>query len=451
MPSLKENKMWNLFDNLPPISRRNFLIISLKGLAFAFLSRLGSFVLAEPERKFTGKARSVIQIWMWGGPSHLDTFDPKPEAGRDYCGPLDAPIPTSVEGIRISQLLPLLAKQADKYSIIRSLTHGLNSHETAAYRMQTGRLPGGSLVYPGLGAVVSLFKGYDHGYRQPIPPYIVLTSPQGRFSESGFLGPKYQPLVTGGDPSKDPFVVEGFILPGVSQERQTQRRQLLNSLDTLSKLYPQHPLLQKMEAATNSAYESILGEASQIFDLQQEKPEIRESYGRTWFGQCCLMARRLVEKGVPYITINYQGWDTHKRHFETIQRMMPDLDKGMSTLLAELAEKGLLERTVVWWAGEFGRTPRIQWEPPWYGGRGHYGQCFTVVVAGGGFKGGQVVGSSSRTGEEVKERPVYPEDLLGSIYQLLGIDPDGPLPNPRNLDVPVMLPPKAGRLHEIMG
>ena len=146
------------------------------------------------------KAKSVIQIWMWGGPSHLDTFDPKPDAGYDYCGPLDKVIDTNVEGIQINAELPLLAQQADKYSIIRSMTHGINSHETASYMVQTGHKPG-RLVYPCVGAVVSLFKGYDHGYKGIVPPYIVLTQPQGRFSEAGFLGPRYKPFATGGDPN----------------------------------------------------------------------------------------------------------------------------------------------------------------------------------------------------------------------------------------------------------
>ncbi len=155
------------------------------------------------------KAKSVIQIWMWGGPSQLDTFDPKPAAGYDYCGPLDKPIPTNVDGIMIGELLPLLAKQADKYSIIRSMTHGINAHETASYMVQTGRPPGGRDVYPSVGAVVSLFKGYNAGYTGLIPPYIVLTQPQGRFSEAGFLGTRYKPFATGGDPAQARFAVEG--------------------------------------------------------------------------------------------------------------------------------------------------------------------------------------------------------------------------------------------------
>ena len=159
-----------------------------------------------------------------------------------------------------------------------------------------------------------------------------------------------------------------------------------------------------------------------MFDLSQEKDELRDRYGTNTFGQSCLMARRLVEKGVPYITINYKGWDTHKQHFQAMRRKLPEMDKGLATLLQDLTERGLLDSTIVWWSGEFGRTPKVQWEAPWNGGRGHYGKVFSAVVAGGGFKGGQVVGASDARGEEVKDRPVYPVDLIGSMYELLGID-----------------------------
>ena len=188
--------------------------------------------------KKKAKAKAVIQVWLWGGPSHLDTFDPKPEAGYDYCGPLIRPIATNVPGIRIGELLPMLAKQADKYSIIRSMTHGINAHETAAYMVQTGRLPGDRQVYPGVGAVVSLFRGYDAGYKGLVPPYIVMTELQGRFSEAGFLGLRYKPFATGGDPAQPRFVVEGVVAPGISDQRQHQRRELLASLNTLAQAMP---------------------------------------------------------------------------------------------------------------------------------------------------------------------------------------------------------------------
>ena len=431
------------------ISRREALRRGLVGAAG--LALIDSFGLRSRAASLKPKAKSVIQIWMWGGPSHLDTFDPKPDAGYDYCGPFDKAIPTNVDGIQISAQLPLLAKQADKYSIIRSMTHGINAHETASYLVQTGRKPG-RLVYPCVGAVVSLFKGVDHGYKGLVPPYIVLTQPQGRFSEAGFLGPRYKPFATGGDPRQTPFVVEGIIARGISDQRQRSRRGLLHSLDSLGKACPDNPHFKQLDRCEENAYDLMFGDARKLFDLTEEKEEIRERYGLNTFGQSCLMARRLVEHGVPYVTINYRGWDTHKQHFETMRRKLPELDAGFSTLLQDLSDHGLLDSTIIWWSGEFGRGPKVQWNPPWNGGRSHYGKCFTAVVAGGGFKGGHVVGASSEKGTDVAKRPVYPQDLIGSMYELLGIDPEGPLPNPRGLQVKVMPASEggAGRLKEIV-
>lgn len=440
-----------------PLSRREALRRGLAGAAGLWLGgRLGpaTWAAGQPARS-PAKARAVIQIWMWGGPSHLDTFDPKPDAGNDYCGPLNHPIPTNVDGIMIGELLPLLAKQADKYAILRSMTHGINSHETAAYMVQTGRPPGGRLVYPSVGAVVSLFKGRGAGYTGLIPPYIVLTKPQGRFSEAGFLGSRYKPFATGGDPGKTPFIVEGVVAQGISDQRQGDRRGLLHRLNALGQVLKDHPVVAALDQAEDQAYDLILGEGAKVFDLAQEKTELREAYGLNTFGQSCLMARRLVERGVPHVTINSEGWDTHKQHFQTMRSRLPQMDRGMATLLQDLADRGLLDSTIVWWSGEFGRTPKIQWEPPWSGGRGHYGKVFSAVLAGGGFKGGRAVGASDDRGEEVKERPIYPVDVIAGILELLGIDPDAKLPNPEGLDVRVA-PTAAegvqtgGRLKEIL-
>ena len=415
---------------------------------------VGSIGGAVAQSQAKPHAKAVIQIWMWGGPSQLDTFDPKPNAGYDCCGPLSKPIPTNVEGMQIGELLPQLAKQADKYSIIRSMTHGINSHETAAYLMQTGHSPGVGLVYPSLGAIVSLFKGYDHGYTGLIPPYVVLTESQGRFAEEGFLGPRYKPFATGGDPSQKEFTVEGVVAAGISDQRQNDRRELLHELDSLGHAIPGNPTFTSLDKCEAKAYELILGDTRKVFDLSEEPDAVRDNYGRNWFGQSCLMARRLVEHGVPYITINYKGWDTHKQHFQIMSRKLPEMDQGMAALLQDLSDRGLLDTTIVWWGGEFGRTPKVQWEAPWNGGRSHFGDCFSVVLAGGGFKGGQVVGVSDATGSQVLERPVHPQDLLGSMLELLGIDPDGPLPNDRGLNIKVMPSednkPGLGRLKEIM-
>jgi uncharacterized protein (DUF1501 family) len=199
---------------------------------------------------------------------------------------------------------------------------------------------------------------------------------------------------------------------------------------------------ERFDAGETQAYDLILGDAGKLFDLTTESDAMRARYGRNTLGQSCLMARRLIERGVPYVTINSQGWDTHKQHFETMRRKLPELDRGLSTLIADLEDRGLLESTILWCGGEFGRTPKIQWEAPWNGGRGHYGHCFSTLLAGGGFKSGRIVGASDDTGARVVERPVTPTDLLASIYTLLGIDPAGPLPNSRGLEVSVL--PVAG-------
>jgi hypothetical protein len=300
-----------------------------------------------------------------------------------------------------------------------------------------------------------LFKGYEAGYSGLVPPYIVLTEPQGRFSEAGFLGNRYKPFATGGDPAQTRFAVEGVVAQGVTDQQQKDRRELLNKLNTFERNVQDNASIKLLAKSEDQAYDLILGDAGKLFDLAQEKDEMRERYGRNKFGQSCLMARRLVEKGVPYVTINYNGWDTHKQNFQTMRRKLPELDKGMAALLADLSERGLLDSTIIWWSGEFGRTPKILWEEPWNGGRGHYGQVFSAVVAGGGFKGGQVVGSSDAKGEKVKDRPVYPVDLIGSMYELLGIDANSKLPHPQGLAAQVMPPAEAGvtmggRLKEIM-
>ena len=443
----------NLPEWTSALSRRQVLIRGACGAAGLLAARwpaLGAAAAGPATAPVKGKARSVIQIWMWGGPSHLDTFDPKPDAGYDYCGPFNKPIATNIDGMQINQLLPLLAKQADKYSIVRSMSHGINGHETASYIAQTGRVAGDGTVYPSVGAVVSLFKGYDAGYRGLIPPYIVLTELQGRFSECGFLGSRCKPFATGGDPAQPRFNVEGVIAPGISDQRQRDRRELLHELDTLGQAMKGDEQLALSDASEQQAYDLILGDAGKVFDLSQEKEELRERYGRNTFGQSCLMARRLVERGVPYITLNYKGWDTHKQHFQIMQRKLPELDRALATLLTDLSERGLLESTIVWCCGEFGRTPKVLWEPPWNGGRGHYGQVFSSLVAGGGFAGGHVVGASDARGEAVKDRPVVPGDLIASMYALLGIDPHATLPHPQGRIVPVTPQPSQGKTLKLL-
>jgi hypothetical protein len=390
-----------------------------------------------PSRK-PARAQAVIQVWLAGGPPHTDTFDPKPESGTDYTGPFQTTSATNVPGIQIGQMLPELAQIADKYSLVRSMTHGVNGHETASYLTQTGRMPG-RLVYPAAGAVVTAFKGFpdeqsseqgSESEESLIPPYIVLTSPQGRFSEAGFLGIKYKPFATGGDPNAARFAVEGIISPDLSDEQQEHRRQMLSELNALGRVIGDQDALASAARSRQRAYDLILGDAGAVFDLGRETDNLRERYGRTRFGQSCLAARRLIEGGAKFVTINHGGWDTHKDHFSAMRRKLPELDRGLGTLIADLDDRGLLDTTIVWCIGEFGRTPKVAQESPWNGGRHHFGAVFSTLVAGGGFQGGQVVGQSDARGESVHDRPVYPADLIGTMYELLGIDPEANLPHP---------------------
>lgn len=367
------------------------------------------------------RARSVILVYLDGGPAQTDTFDPKPDTSRDYYGNFKGVARTNVEGIYIGEKLPLLAGMADKYSLVRSLTHGVNAHETGHYAMITGDLSGGSVVYPSYGSVISYMK--KDTYKGILPSYISVTSANSRFNEGGFLGNQYKSFDTGGKPETRLYEVEGVMNKYVTKERLDDRMALL---DKFEKLPMDKQLIDSLRAVN---MEFMWGESREVFNLADEPDSLRERYGMTRLGQSCLMARRLVEAGVPFINVRTTGWDTHKKHFQFMNNMLPDLDKALSALLADLDEKGLLDSTIVLCGGEFGRTPKVLWEAPWNGGRAHYGKAFSYLVAGGGFKGGMVLGATDRTGENVAERPVYPCDLIGTIYLLMGIDPYGTLPH----------------------
>lgn len=367
------------------------------------------------------RARSVILVYLDGGPAQTDTFDPKPDTSRDYYGNFKGVARTNVEGIYIGEKLPLLAGMADKYSLVRSLTHGVNAHETGHYAMITGDLSGGSVVYPSYGSVISYMK--KDTYKGILPSYISVTSANSRFNEGGFLGNQYKSFDTGGKPEARLYEVEGVMNKYVTKERLDDRMALLGKFE---KLPMDKQLIDSLRAVN---MEFMWGESREVFNLADEPDSLRERYGMTRLGQSCLMARRLVEAGVPFINVRTTGWDTHKKHFQFMNNMLPDLDKALSALLTDLDEKGLLDSTIVLCGGEFGRTPKVLWEAPWNGGRAHYGKAFSYLVAGGGFKGGMVLGATDRTGENVAERPVYPCDLIGTIYLLMGIDPYGTLPH----------------------
>ncbi len=421
------------------MDRREFIKTALTLGVLGGIARISpAFAgLEVPETQKTGgKAKSVIELWIWGGPCQLESFDPKPEASKDYNGGHGA-IPTNIDGLFVSEYLPELAKVADKYSIIRSMTHPFRGHETATYLMQTGRAPGGGVTYPAIGALLAMLNGGNVRYN--LPAYVALTTAKGRFSECGFLGERYAPFATGGNPAAAKFQVDGYTPAGGGTPEELKRRfELLDGLDTFGRNV-QLPGMEEFDRAGREAKAVLFGKAAEVFDLSRETPETRGRYGLNRFGQSCLCARRLVEAGVPYITINASGWDTHKKHFETLNRIAPEMDRAVATLLCDLEERGLLEHTIVWWRGEFGRTPKIDWEDPWQGGRNHYSDCFCAMVAGGGFAGGKVVGASDAVAEKVISRPVSPVDLLGSIYERCGINPDRPFPdNPLGLKEPIL-------------
>jgi hypothetical protein len=376
------------------------------------------------------RAKSVILVYLDGGPSQTDTFDPKPEASRDYYGNFKGVCQTNVEGIQIGEKLPLLAGMADKYALVRSLTHGVNAHETGHYAMITGDSSGGSVVYPSYGSVISYMK--KDSYKGILPRYISVTSANSRFNEGGFLGNEYKSFDTGGKPESSRYEVEGIMNKFVTKDRMDKRLALLDEFEKL----PMDKELMDSLRSTNMEF--IWGESREVFNLANEPDSLRDRYGRTRLGQSCLVARRLVEAGVPFVNVRTTGWDTHKKHFQFMNTMLPDLDRALSALLQDLDERGLLDSTIVLCGGEFGRTPKVLWEAPWNGGRAHFGKAFSYLVAGGGFVGGKVLGKTDKTGENVAERPVYPCDLIGTVYLLMGIDPYATLPHVSEGDLPIL-------------
>ena len=390
------------------------------------LTMLLAFVLnAEAQQ-----AKSVILVYLDGGPAQTDTFDPKPEAGRNYCGSYRNTAKTNVEGIEIGEKLPLLATMADKYSLIRTMTHGSNAHETGHYAMITGDTSGGAIVYPSFGAVISYLK--KDTYKGILPCYISVTSANSRFNEGGFLGNAYKSFDTGGRPESKEFEVEGVVNKFVNRERMSTRMELLGNFEkgAMDK--------ELIDSLRDVNMEFIWGESRELFNLANEPDSVKLRYGKTRLGQSCLVARKLVEAGVPFVNVRMTGWDTHKKHFQKMGSMLTTLDKALSALIADLDQRGLLESTIILCGGEFGRTPKVEWEAPWNGGRAHYGKTFSYLVAGGGFHGGKVVGKTNKTGEKVEERPVAPCDLIGTIYLLMGIDPYGTLPHVSEGDLPIL-------------
>ena len=369
------------------------------------------------------RSKACILIWLDGGPSHLETFDLKPDAPEEVRGPF-RPTPTNVPGIAISEYMPATAKLMDKIALIRSMTSTLGEHNFCQ-PLLVDRLQADTRV--GLSGMPSVVT-YCSGNTTAIPANVALQRPNG-MSGPGYLSERFSPFVIQGDPSKPDFRVQDLDAPAeLSSIRHHRRRRLREAVDEFARGYE----LAAEKAAPTSfdkAYDLIAStRARQAFDLSREKPALRSKYGRHTLGQSCLMARRLIEAGTKFVTVTDRGWDTHEQLYTRLKEgftggsvgKIPKLDTAYSALISDLHDRGLLESTMVILMGEFGRTPKLNPR----GGRDHWPRAFSVALAGGGVPGGQVIGASDAHGERPADRPVTPADLARTIYTQIGIDPD---------------------------
>ena len=431
-------------------SRREFLRIG--GLSALGLSLPGLLeAQSAPAGRF-GSAKRCILLFMSGGPPQQDTFDLKPDAPEGIRGEFK-PIKTNVPGIEISEMFPMLARQADKYTIVRSVSHESNIHTVGAHAMLTGntypKAANGDISaspsdFPNYGSVLTyLRRGNPH-----VPTFVALpqknTNTDGTVwpgQGGGFLGAQFDPLQVTADYEKHksdlasytnrPFHTPALTLPaGMTADRFQARKRLLDALEQDMRRADRDATLGLLDRYREKAYSLLSStETQRAFDLDAEPARVRDRYGRHLFGQGCLLARRLAAAGVPLVTVFWHpdgstvapSWDTHEKNFEHLKgHLMPPCDQGFSALLEDLHESGMLKDTLVVWMGEFGRTPQINKA----GGRDHWGMCQSIVMAGGGIRGGQVYGKSDRTGAYPAEDPVSPGDLGATIYSLLGVRPD---------------------------
>ncbi|WP_165227930.1 DUF1501 domain-containing protein [Aquisphaera insulae] len=397
--------------------------LGLLGLGLVDLLRLRS--LAGSPSAATPPARNCILIWLAGGPSHIDTFDPKPDAPADVRGEFK-PIATSVPGVSIGEIFPELAKVMDRLTLIRSMTSPEADHDRASHHKLTGYRPSPALVYPSHGSVVARVRESLPG-GGVMPPYVAI--PDGpAASGAGYLSPAYDPFTVGGDPSLDTFRVQNLTPPDrLTLDRLLRRRAMVQALDDFSRDVPPTTLTTSRDRFAERAYSLMTSNAAQAaFRLADEKPETRDRYGRNPFGQSCLLARRLIEAGVTFVTLNDRGagplgWDTHQQNFPTLKdTLAPPLDRGVTALLGDLSDRGLLKDTLVVMMGEFGRTPKINPNA----GRDHHGRASSLILAGAGIPGGLVLGKTDARGDLPVDRPITPADLSALIYLKLGIDPE---------------------------
>jgi uncharacterized protein (DUF1501 family) len=433
------------------LSRRDFLHAG--ALAFLGLSLPDWMRRKALASNFSQKDSDVncIMLFLVGGPSHIDTFDPKPKAPAEVRGPFK-PIATSVPGMEITEIFPKTAKLADKFSLIRSVYHTATAvHDTGHQMMQTGRLFSGGIEHPHAGCVL----GYEKGQRGEVPAHVLIPRPIGRTGgnlphgqNAGYLGKQYDPFVLNADPSDPKFKVPDLLPPDyISAIRAERRQKLRDAVDGSIAAFEKSTQAKQLDDNFNLAYRLMSSaQAREAFALDKEPDKVRERYGKTRFGQSCLLARRLIERGVRFVTINMFEtvfdeitWDIHgSKPFTDIAEMSrlvaPNFDQAYSALLEDLTDRGMLETTIVTAMGEFGRTPKIN--PA--GGRDHHPGVWTVLVGGGPIKGGQVIGESDELGYAPKSQPATPGDVAATLYRGLGLDPHKELPGPQNRPLPLV-------------
>lgn len=412
-------------------NRRNFMLAGCfggLGLTWPALLRAQSSGAAAR----SGSARSAIFIWLGGGLSHHDSFDPKPDASADVRGEYGA-IATGIAGVQFAESLPLLAQQMSRLAILRTVSHTQGAHEPGQAYMVTGYSFRAGHNFPSIGSVVSYLR-QERSRENGLPPYIA--APDETIRGGGHLGPAFNPFSVPADPALADFRVQDVALAeGVTRARFQNRFELLGRINEDFRKTRTAPVRQAVDRYTEQAYSLMAATRAQAaFDLGREDPRIRDRYGRTTFGQRLLLARRLVEAGVPFVTVSGYEWDDHRTIFPALRQKLPVVDRGVSTLVDDLSQRGMLEQTLVVMTGEFGRTPKINA----MAGRDHWPQTFSVLMAGGGVRGGRVIGTSDAEGAFPRERPLTPEELFFSVYELLGIDPQRYLPSATGREVQIL-------------
>jgi len=405
------------------VHRRDFLKIGSAGLLGLSLSNVLRLESAQASTGAAaagnGKAKSVILVWLAGGPATIDMWDLKPEAPEGIRGEFKQ-ADTSAAGVKISEHLPFMAKVMDNCTVVRSLAHTIPSHLPGTIFMTTGNKPTPAMQYPALGSIASKLLPTPPG----VPSYVNFSSIRnGAAGGPGYLGTAYSPFEVEGTPGKGALRVRGVSLPtNVSLDDLENRNKLLDAFDSrFDQVGKSADVAAGMDKFQQQAMEILRSDKTKVaFDLERENAKVRDAYGSDAFGQGALAARRLVQAGVRFVTIGTGGWDTHNGNFQSLKtRLLPQLDKVLATLIRDLKDQGLLESTIVYCAGEFGRTPKINPRS----GRDHWARSMSVVLAGGGFKGGYAHGTTEKDGMTPATEACTPDDIASTVFQQLGIDP----------------------------